>query len=131
MKLKLRGVPNDSPAYTEHDLTSAFGRVQQGGMHRTFIIGGATLYNDALALLPTSAAVVDRVLLTRIIEPDFACDVFMPDFLSQPQQNWQKASHEEFKIWAGIDIPEGIQEENGVQYEFQMWTRREVHRDVL
>ncbi|KAF8622481.1 hypothetical protein AX15_006997 [Amanita polypyramis BW_CC] len=118
------GVPQDVPAYLEHDFTSVFARIQNTELqvHRTFIIGGASLYVDTLAFSLTSPAFVDRILITRILEPEFECDVFMPDFIKDDQR-WQRASHEQLKAWVGFDVPEGIQEENGVKYEFQMWTR--------
>jgi dihydrofolate reductase len=74
--------------------------------------------------------VVNRVLLTRIVCPDFDdCDVFMPNFLSEALEidrvsfEWRRASHEELQNWVGFDVATGIQEEKGVQYEFQMWVR--------
>lgn len=109
------------------DLTSAFEYVEstEHQIHRTFIIGGASLYADTLAFPSTGPAFVDRILLTRIYEPDFECDVFMPDVVQTDagQQDWHKATHEQLKSWVGFDVPEGFQEENGVKYEFQMWTR--------
>jgi len=52
----------------------------------------------------------------------------MPDFLayqtSEDGLGWQRALHEELEAWVGFDIPEGVQEENGTQYEFQMWVRK-------
>ena len=96
-------------------------------IHRSFVIGGASLYRDTLSLPPSSNAFVDRILLTRILSPDFeACDVFMPDFLAGSEgdsQPWRQASHEELQEWVGSDVAAGTQEENGVQYEFQMWVR--------
>ncbi|TFK30421.1 dihydrofolate reductase [Coprinopsis marcescibilis] len=91
--------------------------------NRIFIIGGASLYRESL-LLPTSGGspFVDRILLTRIVEPDFQCDVFMPDFNAKDE--WLKSTHNELQDWVGFTVPEGIQEENGVKYEFQMWTRK-------
>ncbi|KAJ7900322.1 dihydrofolate reductase [Mycena olivaceomarginata] len=79
---------------------------------RGFIIGGASLYAESLAL-PASSPVgfVDRILLTRILSPAFdECDVFMPDF-------WA------LEAWVGSEVAQGAQEENGVKYEFQMWVR--------
>lgn len=91
-------------------------------IHRHFIIGGASLYAETLAL-PSSSTFVDRVLLTRILSPAFEdCDVFMPDFLSS---EWSRANHEELRAWTGVDVAEGVQEEGGVKYEFQMWSRGE------
>jgi dihydrofolate reductase len=103
-------------------------------IHRSFIIGGASLYCDALAMpLPTHdspSAFVDRILLTRIISPAFEqCDVFMPDFLGEVMEKdgekveWRKATHGDLEAWVAFEVPEGVQEENGVNYEYQMWVR--------
>jgi len=97
-------------------------------IHRAFVIGGVSVYADTLALPSSSNAFVDRVLLTRISSPAFQdCDVHLPDFLSDTDTRgnavWTRARHEELKEWAGFDVPQGIQTENGVEYEFQMWTR--------
>jgi dihydrofolate reductase len=64
--------------------------------------------------------------LTRILSPDFEeCDVFLPDELKETglKNAWTKAAHDQFVEWAGVEVPEGVQEEKGVKYEFQMWTR--------
>ena len=91
--------------------------------------------------------------MTRIYNPEFPqCDVFMPEFRSpeqiaedagrtghsqsgrdnldgavygnsQGEGNWRRCTTAELRAWAGFEIPEGIQEENGVSYEFQMWER--------
>ena len=94
-------------------------------VHRSFVIGGASLYRDTLSLAPGTGAFVDRVLLTRILEPAFEnCDVFMPDFLDAAGGgSWRRASHGELEEWVGFEVAAGTQEENGVQYEFQMWVR--------
>lgn len=52
----------------------------------------------------------------------------MPDFEKDEGRNgegkvWRRASHEDLREWVGFEVPEGIQEEKGVQYEFQMWVR--------
>jgi len=83
-----------------------------------FIIGGASLYNEALTL-----AAVDRILLTRILSPAYdECDVYFPDFLAN-DNSWRRCSHGELEQWAGVKVPETIQEELGTSYEFQMWVR--------
>jgi dihydrofolate reductase len=123
------------PLYLDSDLNSALTRISDpsNSIHRSFIIGGASLYTEVLALSsssqPTPPALVDRILLTRIISPAFEqCDVFMPDFLASQTSNdgseWQRASHVGLQAWVEHQVPEGIQEENGIQYEFQMWVRR-------
>lgn len=87
------------------------------------------LYTESLLLPSSGPAFVDRILLTRILVPSFdGCDVFMPDFahdssLQEAGETWAQASHEELQGWVGFEVPEGVQEEKGVQYEFQMWVR--------
>ncbi|KAH7930937.1 dihydrofolate reductase [Leucogyrophana mollusca] len=125
--------PSSTPAYLYHDLESAVRYLDHSdqAIHRRFIIGGASLYSESLALFsssPPPAYRADRVLLTRIIAPTFdECDVHMPDFLAtgeDGQCGWTRASHEELEAWVGSEVPAGFQEENGVSYEFQMWLRR-------
>ncbi|KAJ7092704.1 dihydrofolate reductase-like domain-containing protein [Mycena epipterygia] len=95
---------------------------------RGFVIGGASLYAESLAL-PTSSSIgfVDRILLTRILSPAFEqCDVFMPHFLGGTDggNGWEMAAHDALQTWVGFEVPEGVQEESGIRYEFQMWVRR-------
>ena len=94
-------------------------------IHRIFVMGGASLYNETLQLPPTATSFVDRILLTRIQSPRFECDTFMPDFQSENSlgSTWKQSSSSELQEWAGFDVAEGVQEEKGVQYEFQMWVR--------
>ncbi|KAI0639447.1 dihydrofolate reductase [Trametes polyzona] len=123
-----------APVFLHSSVDSAAERLSQPEflekpLHRSFIIGGAHIYRATLALPTSSPTFVDRILLTRVLFPAFEdCDVFFPDFLAadgteEGQGGWKQASHQELKEWAGFDVPEGVQEENGVQYEFQMWVR--------
>ncbi|KAJ3506896.1 hypothetical protein NLJ89_g6611 [Agrocybe chaxingu] len=98
-------------------------------LYRGFVIGGATLYTESLSRpVSSTGASVGRVLLTRILSPDFSdCDVFMPDFLKPNKEGkaeWTRAAHTALQEWVGFGVPEGEQEENGVKYEFQMWMRQ-------
>ena len=98
-------------------------------VHRLFIIGGGWLYRETLNLSSAPSLQADRVLLTRIHEPDYPdCDVFLPDFLDERNGGsaWKRASHDELVTWAdlsGFDIPPGVQETNGIKFEFQMWVK--------
>ncbi|KAI1797925.1 dihydrofolate reductase [Ganoderma leucocontextum] len=120
-----------APVHLHSNLDSALNRLSQPEflevpMHRSFVIGGASLYRDTLALAPSSSSFVNRILLTRILSPAFEdCDVFMPDFLANTtdSHSWRQASHAELREWVGFEVAVGVQEENGVQYEFQMWIR--------
>ncbi|KAF7310896.1 hypothetical protein HMN09_00632800 [Mycena chlorophos] len=106
---------NAGSASVETNLAAAIARTEQLGAHRTFMIGGASLYAESLV-----AGLVDRILLTRILSPSFAdCDVFMPEF-QDDKSSWARAAHDVLQDWVGFDVPEGVQEENGVQYEFQI-----------
>ncbi|KAI0202782.1 dihydrofolate reductase [Astrocystis sublimbata] len=95
---------------------------------KVFVIGGAQIYDAALKLKEAR-----RVLLTKIMS-DFECDTFFPLQLSEagessegpaPDRRWRKMSKESLDQWTGEPVPEGFQEENGTQYEFQMWERVE------
>ena len=113
---------------TRKDLASALSdlSLRPEIINRYFIIGGAGLYDETLALPSSSSAYVDRVLLTRVLEPKFDCDTFVPalaTLVGEGQRGWRHASHEELSRWAQFDVPAGVQEEKGVQYEFQMWVR--------
>lgn len=87
---------------------------------KVFVIGGGQIYGAALKLPETK-----RILLTRVLS-DFECDTFFPLILGATEgenQEWKRSSKEAFNDWVGEEVPEGVQEENGTQYEFQMWER--------
>ena len=116
------------PAVVVPDLEAALSRVSEYttsmNINRRFIIGGASIYRETLALGPlTPASVfVDRILLTRIMSPAFEdCDVFFPEFRNTP--GWSQATHEALEAWVGFEVAKGVQNENGIEYEFQMWIR--------
>lgn len=124
----MKGRKTETPLFLRNNLQSALDLLSETPIHRAFVIGGVSLYTDTLALPSSSNAFVDRVLLTRISSPAFPdCDVYLPDFLSDTDSEgnvmWTRARHEELKGWTGLDVPQGVQTENGVDYEFQMWTR--------
>jgi len=125
---RLEGRTTETPLFLRNNLGSALGLLSEVPIHRAFIIGGVSLYTDTLALPSSSNAFVDRVLLTRISSPAFQdCDVHLPDFLSDTNSEgnamWVRAQHEELKEWTGLDVSQGVQTEDGVDYEFQMWIR--------
>ncbi|KAI8947656.1 dihydrofolate reductase [Xylaria longipes] len=94
---------------------------------KIFVIGGAQIYAAALQLKEAR-----RVLLTRVMS-DFECDTVFPLQLSETSLEtegsgagrWARKSKEDLHQWTGETVPEGIQEENQTQYEFQMWERVE------
>jgi len=119
--------PSTTPAYLHTDLQSAIARISStDDIDRAFIIGGASIYRDTLAL-------VDRILLTRILSPAFDdCDVFMPDLQSDTtvvdgvRYGWTRASHADLQTWVGFKVSDGVQKQNEIEFEFQMWVRGRV-----
>jgi dihydrofolate reductase len=88
-------------------------------LRNIFIVGGASIYTQALQHPDTA-----RVLLTRVVEPAYEdCDVFFPEIREGGE--WVQALHADLVEWVGFDVPEGVQEEKGTRYEFQMWVRNE------
>ncbi|ORY69701.1 dihydrofolate reductase [Pseudomassariella vexata] len=88
---------------------------------KVYVIGGAQIYGAALELKEKETK---RILLTRVMS-DFECDTFFPLELSEGQAGgrWVKKSKAALDAWTGETVPEGVQEENGTRYEFQMWER--------
>ena len=102
----------------------AWVRAQPAGrLGRVFVMGGAQIYSAALEL-PEAR----RILLTRVLS-DFACDAFVPLVLGEgggreeTDAGWERVDKEAFDRWAGETVPDGVQEEAGTEYEFQMWER--------
>jgi len=98
--------------------------VKDISLHRTFVIGGASIYSEALGIDDIALPFVNRILLTRVLSPPYPdCDVFFPDFQSLDKR-WRRASHEELEEWTGFDVPSGVQEERETTYEYQIDSER-------
>ena len=98
-------------AYVRSKGTTSVGRV--------FVVGGAQIYAAALEMKEAR-----RILLTKVLS-DFDCDTQFSLALNgeQTADGWVKKSKEDLDVWAGETVPEGIQVENDVSYEFQLWER--------
>lgn len=92
---------------------------RQQSLGRVFVIGGGQIYAAAL-----ERPEARRVLLTSVIS-DFECDTHFSLNLGTAgsPEGWAKKSKEELDAWAGETVPDGIQVENGTEYEFQMWEK--------
>ncbi|KAF7339488.1 hypothetical protein MSAN_02163100 [Mycena sanguinolenta] len=132
LKDRVNIVVSRNPSYDvgsarlEGSLEAAITRMKtEPQVSRGFMIGGASLYAESLGLSPSSPiGFVDRILLTRILSPAFEnCDVFMPDFLNGTYGRWERAAHDALEAWVGFEVAQGTQEENGVEYEFQIDTK--------
>ncbi len=88
-------------------------------VNKAFIIGGAEIYKAALERKEAR-----RILLTRVLS-DFDCDAFFPLHLDESGkiEGWERKSKEEHDRWVGEQVPEGVQEENGTRYVFEMWEK--------
>ncbi|KAA8908359.1 dihydrofolate reductase-like protein [Sphaerosporella brunnea] len=88
----------------------------EDGVERVFVIGGAEIYKAAL-----EHPAAKRVLLTRI-NTEFEVDTFFPDVLGATE-GWRKVGWEGLCKYVGEEVPEGIQKEGEVEYEYELWER--------
>jgi len=91
-----------------------------GSVGRVFVIGGAQIY-EAAVRRPEAR----RVLLTRV-RSEFDCDTFVSLPLGEGEAaagGWVKRGLAELSAWVGEEVPAGVQTENGIEYEFEMWER--------
>ncbi|KAG8695499.1 dihydrofolate reductase [Ceratobasidium sp. 394] len=109
---------NTPPPILAPSLDTALSQLDPFPIHNIFIIGGASIYAQALQH-PNAT----RILLTRVLEPAYdECDVFFPEI--RKGSDWARASHAQLVEWVGFDVAEGVQEEKGTKYEFQMWVKK-------
>ena len=73
-----------------------------------WIVGGYSVYKEAM-----DSPLCNRIYLTRIMAT-FECDAFFP----QLTDNFKKIKNDE-------DIPEEVQEENGIKYQYQIYEKSE------
>ncbi|TGO69555.1 hypothetical protein BOTNAR_0009g00020 [Botryotinia narcissicola] len=89
---------------------------------RVFIIGGGQIYKASLELKEAK-----RILLTRIMD-DFECDTYFPVQLNEDGtgNGWRRTDTQALGEWTGEgEAVEGVKEEGGVKYVFEMWEKIE------
>ncbi|XP_055387836.1 dihydrofolate reductase-like isoform X2 [Condylostylus longicornis] len=74
-------------------------------VENVWVIGGSSVYREAM-----DSPFCNRLYLTQI-KADFECDAFFPPISKK------------FKIVKDINIKTGIQEENGIEYEFVVFEK--------
>ncbi|OCK74278.1 hypothetical protein K432DRAFT_386900 [Lepidopterella palustris CBS 459.81] len=87
---------------------------------RVFVIGGASIYEAALALPQTR-----RILLTKI-GTEYDCDTVFPLDLEGEEgrkQGWVRRSKEQLEAFVGEELGEGGGVEGGVSYEFCLFEK--------
>ncbi|KAK4983996.1 hypothetical protein LTR66_006815 [Elasticomyces elasticus] len=85
-----------------------------------FVIGGASIYEQALALRQTT-----RVLMTRI-RNDFDCDTYFPldlDGADGEREGWRRMSLAALNAFTGEEFEDGRMVEGDVEYEFCLYER--------
>jgi len=85
-------------------------------VERAFVIGGASVYEQALELPET-----DKVLLTKIMQ-EYECDTHFSVDLDR-EKSWRVASRERLQEFVGEEVQEGGLEEQGVGFEFFLYEK--------
>nr|4IXF_X Chain X, Dihydrofolate reductase [Pneumocystis carinii] len=100
-------------------LYRTYGSESSVQINRIFVIGGAQLYKAAM-----DHPKLDRIMAT-IIYKDIHCDVFFPLKFRDKEWSsvWKKEKHSDLESWVGTKVPHGKINEDGFDYEFEMWTR--------
>jgi dihydrofolate reductase len=113
------GAASDKEPYKVSSLAVALTALSlRKDVGKVFVIGGAEIYKTALEDVHTK-----RILLTRVLT-DFECDTVFPVVLSDDGKGeWKKKSKQELDKWVGEEVPKGVQDENGVEYVFEMYER--------
>lgn len=83
---------------------------------RIFIIGGAQLYEAAMAHPRT------RNILLTSVHHEFEVDTFFPVDVKDGASGWVKRNHEELGRFVGEDVPVE-QDEGGVKYNFELYQK--------
>jgi dihydrofolate reductase len=107
--------PSDVKLYSELQfaLTALEEQPMADQIEKIWVVGGASLFRRALL-----SQDCHRIYVTEILDP-FKCDLFLPEF-----------NKNEFKLVPNDDdIPECIQEENGVRFRFLVYERYRMPYD--
>ena len=96
-----------APHHVFGDLVEAIDFLnKQPQIESIFVIGGERVYRSILEL-----NLCDRVYLTRVLK-EFDCDAYYPQLDTS-----------RFSLVQSDEVPAGVQEENGLQYECQVYER--------
>ncbi|CAH1758434.1 23682_t:CDS:2 [Entrophospora sp. SA101] len=82
-----------------------------------FVIGGSYAYKEAMESKNFS-----HILITRVYQ-NFECDTFFPTI---DENVFGLASHDELESFVNEKVPKGRQEENGIEYEFLLYKRKNL-----
>lgn len=96
-------------------LEKAFEAINPSKHARTFVIGGAQMYNLAI-----QHAQCSHILLTRV-KSKVDCDTFFPTI---KDSDFRLASHQELEDFVQQPVPQGVQKHKDLEYEFTMYIRK-------
>lgn len=96
-------------------LEKAFESIDPAQHPRTFVIGGAQMYNLAI-----QHANCSHILLTRI-KSKIDCDTYFPKI---NDVQFRLASHQELEDYVQQTVPEGIQKHKELEYEFTLYLKK-------
>ncbi|KAL4609493.1 dihydrofolate reductase [Arapaima gigas] len=102
-------VPPEGAHYLASDFTSALQLLDTAELaarvDQVWVIGGSSLYKEAM-----EAPGDHRLFVTKVLQ-QFDCDTFLPQI-----------SMEKYQLISRFPcVPEGLQEENGIQYLFEVY----------
>lgn len=92
-------------------LDDALARIKENDLkdkvENVWIVGGGSVYKEAM-----ESSNCDKLFLTQIMD-NFECDAFFPGIPSDFRQ-----------IEGDENVPKGIQEENGIRYEYKVFQKQ-------
>ncbi|KAK3871137.1 hypothetical protein Pcinc_023699 [Petrolisthes cinctipes] len=79
---------------------------REGKVETVWVIGGYSIYKAAL-----ESEYIHRLYITRVLR-EYDCDTFFPEF-----------DHHKFKKLVDPSVPSELQEEDGVQYRYEVYEK--------
>ncbi|KAF2100521.1 hypothetical protein NA57DRAFT_9610, partial [Rhizodiscina lignyota] len=103
---------------TQHSPSSS----HEQKLNRAYVIGGSSVYNEALKLSQTR-----HVLLTKVYK-DFDCDTFFPIDLegeTGKSDGWRRQTKKELEVFTGEDFGQSVerQSQGDVEFEFCLFSK--------
>ncbi|KAI8844776.1 dihydrofolate reductase-like domain-containing protein, partial [Chytridium lagenaria] len=83
-----------------------------------FVIGGASVYKEAMELPETKLLFITTVWAPEKVEQE--CDTFFPD----PEQDYRMLPQEDNLKYLGVDAPVGKKAISGIEYRFDLFLRK-------
>ena len=111
----------DTAIVTAGSLEEGIRLYQEDYVGRMFVIGGASIYEQAMMM-----EACERVLWTRIRE-EYECDTWFPagslgaEGGPPGKRVWRKKARQDLEMWCGEDSIGGVKREGEIEFEVEMW----------